>query len=217
MATKSKKLPTLVSPPVEVKYSHLVKPNTKFNADGEFQLTVVLDPSNSDHAGFMRQLDTLAQAARTEKAADSAKVGKYALRTGYKNEEDKDGEETGKVLVSFKNGASFEYKGETIHVKIPVVDAKNNPIVNSKVGRGSIVKVAYQAVPFAMDATKQVGISLRLAAVRVLKYVPFSGSAASAFGEAEEGFEYEGDGGFPDETPAETTDAPKGDSSNGDF
>lgn len=220
MAEAKKKNPTIVSPKLEVKYSHLVKPNTKFNAKGEFQLTGVLDPANPDHVKFMAELDTLANAGKATKVEQNKKYAKFDLHLPYRNEEDKEGNETGKIVISFKNGASFEYKGKTVQTRIDIVDAAGNKMVNPKVGSGSIVKVAFNAVPYAMDSTKKAGVSLRFFAVRVLKYVPFTSNAAAVFGGAEEGFVYDGD---PGEDAGDTgatgvnDTAPEGGSGDGDY
>lgn len=66
---------------------------------------------------------------------------------------------------------------------------KPNMLNGIRIGKGSIVKVAFEVNPFgAMPASKVAGVSLRLSAVQVIKHVPPGIRDASAFGfGAEEG------------------------------
>ena len=56
----------------------------------------------------------------------------------------------------------------------------------TNVGNGSIVKVAYEPIPYMMASTKQVGVSLRLKGVQILELVEY-GNGASMFDE-EDGY-----------------------------
>lgn len=209
------KLPTLVSPPGTVKFAHVTKPNTKFKKEGEFSIDLTFDPNDANAQKFFEQLDAASNAAKTQLTAEKAKVGKYALHSSHRADEDKDGNETGLTLVRFKNGATGKNKaGETFNVSIAIVDAKKNPLKAPKIGTGSVVKVAFQAVPFANDATKQIGVTLRLKAVQVLKLVEYGNDAASAFGE-EEGFTADDDFGGDEQTTTSTGNTEG--SGDGDF
>ena len=101
---------------------------------------------------------------------------------------DDDGNETGEVEFKFKTKASFVSKeGKTITKTINVVDAKKQPLTDVQIWGGSVIKVAFQAVPYDVAAVG-VGLSLRMSAVQVLELSEGSGGgAASAFDE-EDGY-----------------------------
>jgi hypothetical protein len=182
-----------VSPSGKSGFSHIVKPNTRFKADGEFSIDLILEGQEAED--FKAKLDDLAKTAiasmiDNEKDAKKRKaLQSYATYTPYKQNTDKEGEDiAGEWVFKFKNAAKGKRRDQTtFEVTIPVVDAKKQPIPDVKLGRGSTVKVAFEFFPYAAAATKTVGISLRLKAVQVLDLKTFGPAGADAFGE-EEGY-----------------------------
>lgn len=183
MATKN---PRYTTPKGTAKYPWLNTPDTKFNPDGDFKVTLVVPVQEADT--IMQFLDE--QMAASHAAAVKANPGKKVKQADapYKVDED-----NGNVEITFKLKAKVNMQnGESFDQKPALFDAKGKP-TDAKVGGGSTVKISYECVPF-YTALIGAGISLRLRAVQVINLVEFTGGAdASAYGfEAEEGFEEEG-------------------------
>ena len=132
----------------------------------------------------------------------------------YKAACDDQGEETGEIELGFKQKAIIKNaKGETFELCPKVFDASGKELIKTPaIYGGSILRVAYQIVPYNVPALG-VGASLRLNAVQIIKLVSGGGDAASyGFGE-EEGYVA---GGDDDEAPAgESVDVP--DETAGEF
>lgn len=101
----------------------------------------------------------------------------------------------GSIMFKFKTKHEYERDGEIIKRKVPIFDAKGKP-TDVNLGNGSIVKIAFQVVPFWKSARNN-GVTLYLDAVQVLELKEYSGGSGSAgafgFGE-EEGFEADDNG-----------------------
>lgn len=112
----------------------------------------------------------------------------------------------------FRFTANAEIKtkrGEVIQNHIPVFDSMQQNVSDriKEIGNESLVKVAYELVPFYMS-NKIHGVSLRLRAVQLHKLVEAGGSAESfGFDKDEEGFAMPEDTSFP----------PDEEETNGDF
>lgn len=192
MATKN---PRFTTPKGVAKYPWLNKPDTKFNPDGDFKITLVIPVDQADT--IMQFLDE--QMAASEATAKKANPGKKikVADAPYKVDED-----NGNVEINFKLKAKVNMQnGESFDQKPALFDAKGKPLNDVNVGGGSKVKVSYECVPF-FTALIGAGISLRLRAVQVIDLVEFSGGAAAgAYGfEEEDGFEAE-DTSSPFEQP----------------
>ena len=194
----AKKSPLLVSPAGEAGFLHIFKPNTKFNPDGTFSAELIL--SADEGQPLLDQFKKLAQDAKAKYLAEEkdakkkAVVSKYELTYPGKPEMNDDGEETGRIVFNFKNGAQFKGDdGEIVKTKIIVVDAGGvKPVPpTTKVGRGSTIKIAYQILerPAIVAGAKLVGISCRLKFVQLLKLVEFGGGVSGVFDAEEGGYE----------------------------
>jgi hypothetical protein len=201
MATKQ---PRFTTPKGTAKYPWLNKPDTKFNPDGDYKVTLVVPVEEADT--IMQFLDE--QMALSEAKAKKDNPGKKVkvADAPYKVDED-----NGAVEVNFKLKAKVTMQsGDSFEQKPALFDAKGKPMTNVNVGGGSKVKVSYECVPF-YTALIGAGISLRLRAVQVIDLVEFSGGAdAGAYGFGEEdGFEAE-----DNSSPFEDTDGNQEDSSD---
>lgn len=194
MATKQ---PRYTTPKGTAKYPWLSMPDTKFNPDGDYKVTLVLPV---EEAGAIIQFleEQLAASEVKAKKDNPGKKVKVA-DAPYKMDEDNGNVEINfklKARVNMQNGDSFEQKPA-------LFDAKGKPITDVNVGGGSKVKVSYECVPFYTGLIGA-GISLRLRAVQVIDLVEFSGGAAAgAYGfEEEDGFEAEDNSSPFEETNA---------------
>lgn len=191
MADK-KKNPRYTTPAGIASWPKVRTPDTKFNADGTFSVKLLLDP-NKD-AAFLQKLDDMADAALEAMQREHKKFSKVmTLVAPYAPELDKDGNETGKVVVNFTSPAIIRNKEKTKEWKmsIAVFDAQLTPLPGDKdIGGGSTVKVSFESWPYFNAKDKEAGITRRLIGVQVLELKEWGGNRdASDFGfEAEDGF-----------------------------
>lgn len=187
----------------EAVFPHLNKPDTKFNADGEFSVKLALAeedaaPLRATIDGLMQQAlkdaeTDIRETAKTKAGADR-KVAELKLASApYKPELDRDTEEeTGRTLFNFKRMAIFRRAsdGEVFKFTVDLFDAKRTALPKDvHVGFGSTIRVAYMARPF-FKAAVGAGVSLRLEAVQVLELKQRGSKSASSHGfDEEEGYQ----------------------------
>lgn len=213
----------LRTPAGVAKYPRLGSPDTKYKAEGEYKITLVLDRSEDGVEEFIESIE--AAEAESVKAALAKGKGKKPKKADspIKPHIDDDGNEVeGKVEVSFKMKASGTREDGTEWSQRPaVVDAKKRP-TDAKVGAGSTVKVAYELSPYFTPALGA-GVSLRLKAVQVIDLVEYSGggNSAAAFDE-EDGYETteesveDSDGAEEEESVEDTGEEPEEQSEEGE-
>lgn len=180
---------------------NILKPDTKYNAAGDFKIKVRIP---KDTKGLAAQLEKIEEAREKAKAAwlkepkNKGKRIKEADLPFYEDDE-------GNIVMSFKSVASWTdaKSGETRYRQIPVfggagrIDPKQVP----QFGEGSIVRVAYTISAFA-NAAVGAGASLRIDSVKLIEVKQFSGGgAANHFGDDEEGYVPDSNAGG-DEGPA---------------
>ena len=163
-------------------YPHLVRPDVKFNADGEYKVT--LKVKKSDAIEMVKVLDqalvdSLADAEKKNKGKKVKEAPKpYAV-------------EGDNVFFKYKMKASGTNKktNEKFVQRPALFDAKKNPIPNgTSIWGGSLGKIAYQLVPYYVPSIGA-GVSARLKAVQITKLVEGSGSTSSDLFKKEDGFE----------------------------
>lgn len=191
----------LTTPKGIAKFPRLNTPDTKFNANGEYKVSLILDPA--EHQDFLDMLDQLADEAYEAAKEDILENGKGSQKARenqakqvvrnepYIAELDQDGEETGMAEVRFKMKALIKTKdGRELSFSPKLFDAQGQPIDPAKVEiwGGSVIRVNFTPSPYYVAATKSAGVSLQLNAVQVLELVTGGGGNAESFGfEVEEG------------------------------
>lgn len=209
----------LTTPLGTIKYSNLIKPNTKFNPDGEYSIDLLLE----DASEFEARLKALAEDARKTLMASAQDgkaqkaIEKAELHYPLKPEEDEDGNETGKSILKAKKKLKGAKKdGTAFETRVLLFDAEGKEIKGDpKAGRGSKVRVAVTVAPFFSASTKKVGITLWLEAVQIVELIEYgAGGSASSFGFTKEDG-YKAEEASPD--PTEFEQVAKGGDSNGDF
>ena len=184
--TKAKN-PRYTTPAGIAQYPYLTKPDTKFNPDGEYKISVEIPGAAAQDIVTFLDEQFAASVAKAKKENPGKKIKEGDVP--YSVDDD-----SGKVTVRFKLKAKVTPKqGDPFEQRPALFDAKGKPIgADTKIGGGSKVKVAYELVPY-YTAIAGAGVSLRLKAVQVIDLVEFSGGASSeayGFGE-EEGYEAE--------------------------
>ena len=187
----------------------------KLNKPDEYQgkksYSVKLVLSSEDAAELINKIDTAISAsevdtrAKLEDAIKNGKTGdvkakaKKALAalvtaTPYADEVDDDGEPTGNVVFKFKANAEYKDKktDQLKPITIPLFDSKGQP-TKASIWGGSIIRVAYELVPYFVASSNTCGVSLRISGVKIIELVSGGGAGRSAsalgFGEDEGGYE----------------------------
>jgi hypothetical protein len=166
---------------------YLNTPDFKFNADGDYKVTLVL-PSDSDETqAFIAKLDAVHAAsvakAKGENKGKRIKVAAMSINTEA---------EAGKVHIRFRLMAKVTPKEGAAFTQNPALfDAAGKPM-NKVVGGGSVVKLAFVPIPF-YSATFGAGITLRLKAVQVIQLLAGDPGNGNPFGfVAEPGYQDDG-------------------------
>jgi hypothetical protein len=191
------------------KFPKLNAPDTKYKADGEYGVKVILsqeaaqpiiDKLNAEADRMLEETKAaLEEKVSTEKGEKKAKAKKELdnLKKAdlpVKDCVDDDGEPNGDVELNFKMKAQRTDKKTQKIIKMSpkVFDAKGNPMkVVPQIWGGTKGCVAGQIVPF-YTAAVGAGASLRLSAVQVIDLVNGSGGTADSYGfGAKDGYEAE--------------------------
>lgn len=169
-------------------WAKVFEPDTKFNPDGDYSINLLMSEEQAAEMG--EYLEGLTQEKFNEEVKRNPKLkNTLSIRPPYEPAYDRDGNETGDVEFKFKLKAKVQTRdGQTYEQKPVVVDAKRVPMNGEVlVGNGSVVKVAFEPIPYVIAATKMCGVSLRLKGVQVLDLVEYGNSGASMF-EEEDGY-----------------------------
>jgi hypothetical protein len=198
---------TGISPTGMAQYPYLNKPDTKFNADGEYKVSLLLGGDESESLrdridGMTAAQGEVVRAELQDKinqaktGADKAKLKKsldnLTTNVPYDGAVDDNGDFNGEYVFKFKTKASFKDKktGKTITRAIKLFDAKKN-VTTAAVFGGSRIKVAYEIAPYFVSGSGAYGVSLRINAIQIIELSQGGGGGnASAYGFGEEdGFE----------------------------
>lgn len=179
------KLPLLKTPAGTAIWPKLTKPDTKFNADGEYSVKLAIPSEEAQD--LIAQLDKLyEQSQEIAKEKNPGKKIKQAAKP-YTVEEDDQGNETGNVILSFKCKAKLTSKDGSTFANAPkLFDSKNKEFPKDEdIWGGSTLRIAFNAIPYYTGMVGA-GVSLRLKAVQVLNLVSGGGGDGSSYGFGEE-------------------------------
>lgn len=197
--TEKKKAERFVSPKGIASYPYLHTPDTKFNTEGEYKVSLLV--SGVDASKTIAFLNAQHEAAVAKAKKENA--GKRIKESELPFSENDDGTVTFKFKMKAKVTPK---KGDPFEQKPALFDAKGKPLTGeTKVGGGSTIKVSYEVVPY-YTAIAGAGVSLRLKAVQIIELKEYSGGGNAesyGFGE-EEGFE----AGDEDNAPPFDADEP---------
>jgi len=171
------------------KWAKVFEADYRFVPEGEYSIQVTMPEEQA--AEVCEQLDNMAQAKLAEAVKDNPKLKTVlSTRKSYEAETDENGNPTGNLLFKAKMKSRIKSRdGQTYTQQPMVVDAKRTPMQgNTLVGNGSLVNIAVEPIPYVMQSTKQVGVSLRLKAVQVIDLVEYGGSGASSIFDEEDGY-----------------------------
>jgi len=180
----------LTSPKGVAKWAKLNKPDTKFKPEGEYSITLLLDPEDAATIEFADSLKTAHEVGflAAKKAEPKKKFKLEAIKV--KDDTDKEGAPTGKLAVSFNAKAAGTRKDGTKWAFRPaVLDAKGKPVpADVLIYGGSVIKVAYSIRHTAMP-TGAFYTTFNLKAVQVIVLKSQSDRDAAYYGfQEEEGY-----------------------------
>ena len=174
----------LTTPVAKLKYPKLIEPETKFNPEGVYKATAVID--SAEAAALADALDDLLtrHKASLKQQDPSKKDWKLAdLPYGY---EEVDGKPCFVIKTKMK-AKGIDRDGRAWSSAPALFDSKGQPVRDREslkgMWSGTVAKVNFEACPF-YQAALGAGITLRLKAVQIIDLVEGGGSAESfGFGE----------------------------------
>jgi hypothetical protein len=176
---------SVISPKGELEWCKYVEPDTKYNADGEFSVNLLLDPEEAGAKEFISKLENLRDTALGQlKENLGAKGNQWSAQDITATHYDKDGNETGKVIVKCKLKDIAKRKAMGKPCKIQASGPNKEDLVAKKtlVGNGSIGIVGCFAFAYEMASTKKVGVSLQWQKLRVFDLVSYANDEDDLFG-----------------------------------
>lgn len=184
---KNKKV-RLTTPIGTAKFPWLTTPDTKWDPEGKYKVTLLLDPQ--EHSDFLELLDKIADESYQAIIADLEKQGKVVQakqaqrKALYEDEYDQEGNPTGLVEVKFSSNTSYTRKdGTKVDIKPALFDAQGQSLDNTiAIWGGSQIRVNFTPASYYMPSTKVAGTTLRINAVQVIELVTSGGGSADAYG-----------------------------------
>lgn len=174
----------ITTPVCKFQYPKLIEPETKFNPEGVYKITGLIDTADADP--LAAQLDELLLRHK-ESLKAQAPTQKFKLSDLPYGFEDIDGKPSFVVKAKMK-AKGIDRDGRAWSAAPALFDAKGGAIKDRDslkgLWSGTVGRISFDACPF-YQAAIGAGITLRLRAVQIISLVEGGGSAES-FGFAEE-------------------------------
>jgi len=181
---KKNRIPTAYSPKGVAVFPRLNEPDFKWKPEAGQYSTKIRLPKEEAEA-FLAKFQVMADDIYTQTlAATKGKKDKKGKLIEVENaglpfavETDKEGTETGSLLIAFTANASYIDKITKVkkEIKPGIYDSQGKP-TNVQVGGGSILKVAFQPMPYYNEGAGKTGVSFRLEGVQVVELRQFGGN-----------------------------------------
>jgi len=179
---------SVVTPAGSAMWVKVVEPDYKFNPKGTYEADIVCDPTDPAVKSYIDMIQKMTDSAMAE-AKENLKPPKdktLVARDVTKPEYDKEGNETGNVVIKAKTFA-VDFDGNP--QKVEVYDVKGQKQENWKtlIGNGSTIKMQVWISPYHMANGNVVGVSAKLKKIQILDLKVY---ADDGFGDesGEEGF-----------------------------
>lgn len=187
----------------------LNSPDTKFDADGLYKVTLELPAAVA--APLIAEYTALQKKAMADYQAQ--KKGKKAIATDLPitPKLDEDLNETGmyELKVKMKASGTSQRTGKPYTRKLPLFDSFGNP-TNAQIGGGSDINVSFKASPWS-NAKGECSVTCYLEAVQIIRLVTGGAVSSDRFGFGKV------DGGFAAEEQTDSGVTPTDDASSYDF
>lgn len=204
---RAPKLKAQLTPKGILKFPALNKPDTYKNAT-KYKTGLLLDPNDPDVQAFIAKLEKIRDdhVARIQKwLTDEGKPGlakKVAVREVVKDELDKEGNETGMVVLNAAMKAEYvdRQTGQTKALRPKFFDAKGQQIKNPpEIWGGTTARLGVDLMATCREADKAWGVGFFLDAVFILDLKGPGAKDASAYGFTPEDGGYTANGGDDDD------------------
>jgi hypothetical protein len=185
-----------ISPPGEAVHPWVNKPDTKFAAgDSKGLYKTGLAVSGEPAAKFKAEVTAASEAAFAEYMEDEKKGGKltpaqrkqWSVYYPFKDEEDAEGNPTGRVIFDHKQNAEIKMRdGSTKDVTIGIRDSADKAIETS-IFSGDTIRTLYSMRAIPMVSLRKVGVRLDFAMVQLIEKGKRQ-AGAGGFGSFEGGY-----------------------------
>ena len=203
-----------VTPRGIARYAYLTQPD-EYKGAKAYKTDLIIDPE--EFTGLLGDLQSdldafVAECKKENPKKYNSKTKAWTVKDLLHAVEDDQGEPTGEKFLRFKmNTEILTKKGTIWNPKPALYDAKKAPATVKYVGGGSIIRIKFEAKPYAMDSSKEFGLSLRPLSVQIIELQGGDGGAdANGFDEEEGGFEasenFSDTGGFDNEEEETTSE-----------
>lgn len=175
----------MVTPPGVAVYPHLTTPDTKFDANGVYKVSLSL--TEEEAAPLIEKVEEV-----QEEATGMIPPGKRQKLSDppYYDEMDDQGQPTGRVIFKFKMKAKVNTKdGRTLEMSPKLFDSEGTLMTDvESIWGGSVLRISADMIPFYVAAVGA-GVSLRLKAVQIIDLKTGGGAGAESYGfEATKGY-----------------------------
>ena len=175
----------MVTPPGVAVYPHLTTPDTKFDANGVYKVSLSL--TEEEAAPLIEKVEEV-----QEEATGMIPPGKRQKfsEPPYYDEMDDQGQPTGRVIFKFKMKAKVNTKdGRTLEMSPKLFDSEGTLMTDvESIWGGSVLRISADMSPFYVAAVGA-GVSLRLKAVQIIDLKTGGGAGAESYGfEATKGY-----------------------------
>lgn len=185
---------SVVTPAGSALWVKVLEPEYRFDKEkGEYEAQIVVNPKDEKVAAYIAGMQKMADAALAE-ARENLKPPKnksVVARDVVTLEYDKDGNETGNVIIKAKAKA-IDFDGNPFKVDIYNVKGQKEDDWSTLIGNGSTIKLQAWVGPYYMANGNTVGLTAKLKKVQVLDLVSYDDAG---FGDesGEEGFGDDGE------------------------
>ena len=175
----------MVTPAGVAVYPHLTTPDTKFDANGVYKVSLSL--TEEEAAPLIEKVEEV-----QEEATGMIPPGKRQKfsEPPYYDEMDDQGQPTGRVIFKFKMKAKVNTKdGRTLEMSPKLFDSEGTLMTDvESIWGGSVLRISADMSPFYVAAVGA-GVSLRLKAVQIIDLKTGGGAGAESYGfEATKGY-----------------------------
>lgn len=175
------------------------EPSTKFNKEGVYSANILLPQEEGEKlAAEIKNIRTeqFKTYGKKTKVTDLTRCVPYGIVDEETGEETPDAQ--GRYIL--KTTAKAFIENGKPKVKIPVFDAKQNPVQDVRIGAGTIARLSISLEGYSVAG--KTGVSVKLKALQIIDLVEYGNGSAESYGFGDE------DGSFEfseDDAEEETT------------
>lgn len=153
----------------------IVTPDTKFNPDGLFKVSLVVDLSEPEAQAFKSKVDAAANEFLMSEVPEKYRRG-WGPYLPYEWEVDAETkQQTGRIVFQFKRNAKIKLlkTGEIKDLTVAVYDSRNKPAWPVPyLPDGSLIRLWAELRPIKITASRMAGVRMDFSCVKVLKMAP---------------------------------------------